>query len=563
MAATGNLKKEDTKMFRKLFLGFVILFLVSFMLGGVGSAAKAQTAPLDQRAIVDQISGEVMKITIKDLTNNANLSIIDGSHHPDYNPNLPHMGSRWVGTQGNRNASQYIADKFAEMGLTPVGDNGTFLQKLSNIGQYSQEPWDSRPFQSVSFEITCADGLPPLLPSFEVSTGKPTGVWTRRQPILGLDYVVDPCSPSSTFTEKDFIVLEKNPNSSQDYTGKLVVIQPWPGFSWGNAGGDAFSRASVFAEIKKRGGLGQFSYYSWIPIDYVFQPINYGGVCFSSIAMIDASTQVGDAIVNQGARCTLSIVKDNRPVDSTAYNVLGMIKAADDSPYKDETILLNAHFDHLGDYPASKTYPYGLIYSGASDDGEGIAALLEIARVFKASGVQPKRNILFAAFNCEEAGVAGSRQFVDSQSQQYLNNIVAYITYDGPESWYGIPQLTIISRIYISGARLSNLFASKAADYGISFDTNYKIRPSGFGTGGDQQVISPGYIPNAEIWWSYWPDYMCQEYQDGRWIPYHTPRDTWELLDPALMALMAKIHAATMLDLAMRDETLVGSFLDK
>ena len=40
------------------------------------------------------------------------------------------LQGRGPGTEGDRMAAKYLADKFAEYGLTPAGDDGSWYQKV-------------------------------------------------------------------------------------------------------------------------------------------------------------------------------------------------------------------------------------------------------------------------------------------------------------------------------------------------------------------------------------------------------------------------------------------------
>jgi hypothetical protein len=82
------------------------------------------------------------------------------------------------------------------------------------------------------------------------------------------------------------------------------------------------------------------------------------------------------------------------------YNVLGRLEGADPA-LRDHTIVVGAHYDHLG----TKN---GEIYHGADDNASGTAALLELARVLPKMDPSPARSILFAAFSGEEIGLLGS-----------------------------------------------------------------------------------------------------------------------------------------------------------
>ncbi len=83
-------------------------------------------------------------------------------------------------------------------------------------------------------------------------------------------------------------------------------------------------------------------------------------------------------------------------------NVLGKITG---TKYPDETVMYGAHWDAFGMSrdASGKT----VMRPGAIDDGSGIAAVLEIARAFRA-GPAPERTVMFAAWTAEERGLLGS-----------------------------------------------------------------------------------------------------------------------------------------------------------
>ncbi|MBX9784264.1 MAG: M28 family peptidase [Chitinophagaceae bacterium] len=79
------------------------------------------------------------------------------------------------------------------------------------------------------------------------------------------------------------------------------------------------------------------------------------------------------------------------------------------------TIILGAHFDHLGygeDHNSRYTGEQPAIHNGADDNASGSAALMELARILKNNGSK-KTNYLFIAFSGEELGLYGSKYFTD------------------------------------------------------------------------------------------------------------------------------------------------------
>ena len=73
-----------------------------------------------------------------------------------------------------------------------------------------------------------------------------------------------------------------------------------------------------------------------------------------------------------------------------------------------ETILYGAHWDHLG--VGAPDARGDSIYNGAVDNATGMAALLELGRVF-AAGQRPERSIVLAAWTAEEKGLLGSEYY--------------------------------------------------------------------------------------------------------------------------------------------------------
>ena len=93
-----------------------------------------------------------------------------------------------------------------------------------------------------------------------------------------------------------------------------------------------------------------------------------------------------------------------------AYNVIGVLEGSD-PVLKNETIVIGAHYDHLGrggEGSGSLAPSSGEIHHGADDNASGTAGLLELARIFMHNDRRPKRTMVFIAFGGEEEGLLGS-----------------------------------------------------------------------------------------------------------------------------------------------------------
>ena len=83
----------------------------------------------------------------------------------------------------------------------------------------------------------------------------------------------------------------------------------------------------------------------------------------------------------------------------------------------DEVVLLGAHLDSWD------------LATGGTDNGAGAIAVLEAARILKASGVKPRRTIRFVLFTGEEEGLFGSQAYTDAHERE-LDKIQAVLVLD-------------------------------------------------------------------------------------------------------------------------------------
>jgi hypothetical protein len=96
-----------------------------------------------------------------------------------------------------------------------------------------------------------------------------------------------------------------------------------------------------------------------------------------------------------------------------AQNVLAILEGSDPK-LKEEYVLIGGHLDHVGRLgqavSGQKDGPKNgdEIWNGADDNGSGTSAILAVARAYGRGKVRPKRSILFAWWNAEEAGLKGS-----------------------------------------------------------------------------------------------------------------------------------------------------------
>ncbi len=96
--------------------------------------------------------------------------------------------------------------------------------------------------------------------------------------------------------------------------------------------------------------------------------------------------------------------------DVLSYNVVGEIKG---SEKPDEIIVVGGHLDSWD------------LSEGAHDDGAGCVQSIEVLRIMKALGYQPKRTLRAVMFMNEENGLMGGRKYAELAAQNNENHIAA------------------------------------------------------------------------------------------------------------------------------------------
>jgi hypothetical protein len=141
-----------------------------------------------------------------------------------------------------------------------------------------------------------------------------------------------------------------------------------------------------------------------------------------SVPVIFVKANVAMLIIsNEGADVELAV--DVQKITRTGHNVIGYLDNK-----KENTIIIGAHYDHLGFGGAESLYRgKKAIHNGADDNASGTASLIELAKYLKSSSLT-NYNFLFIAFSGEEKGLLGSNHFVkeptiDLKKVNYMLNM--------------------------------------------------------------------------------------------------------------------------------------------
>ncbi|OFW14666.1 MAG: hypothetical protein A3H29_02890 [Acidobacteria bacterium RIFCSPLOWO2_02_FULL_67_21] len=105
--------------------------------------------------------------------------------------------------------------------------------------------------------------------------------------------------------------------------------------------------------------------------------------------------------------------------DRNTYNVIAEIPGRDPA-LRDEIVLVGAHLDswHTA--------------TGATDNADGVAPVMEAMRILAAVGAQPRRTIRVALWSGEEQGLLGARAYIEQHltTQAARDNIAVYLNDD-------------------------------------------------------------------------------------------------------------------------------------
>ena len=166
-------------------------------------------------------------------------------------------------------------------------------------------------------------------------------------------------------------------------------------------------------------GMSRTILESWISLDVANEIFTFTGFNYDSLKefALDNSFQ---AFEMKGLSLTSKINSNINYFSS--HNLVGF-KEGTSKP--DEYLIFMAHWDHLG---INEDLVGDQIFNGASDNATGVAAVIELSRLFEK--VETKRSIIFAALTLEESGLLGSTYLAENPPID-LANLVAGFNFDG------------------------------------------------------------------------------------------------------------------------------------
>ena len=168
---------------------------------------------------------------------------------------------------------------------------------------------------------------------------------------------------------------------------------------------------------------------SWLHLDRAKELFTATGYDFETMKKAALSKDFKPVPMN--ATVSFALKNTGRIVDS--HNVLAKIEGSHPR-LKDEYVIYTAHWDHFGWDPKLPGTKHDQIYHGALDNASGVAALLALAKAFRALPQPPQRSILFIATTAEEQQLLGAK-FYATHPLYPLRRTLADINMDGMNLW--------------------------------------------------------------------------------------------------------------------------------
>src|SRR5215217_6193630 len=327
------------------------------------------------------------------------------------------LDGRRTGTAGANEAARYIAREFERLGLRPAPATDSRKINVMSARYLQTFPYIGRVELGKTNVLSVRSGE-----TFRVGEDwMPLGISTNKK--LDLTEVV--------FAGYGISAAELNHN---DYKGtysktQVAVIQNGtpdgdnPHGKFTTAGQLRFKVAA--AQSAGVGALLIISSEDDLKNDSL-AGLRYDNAGLAGIPVAVISKQTAEKLAN-AKQVTLST--DVVRVDVAAHNVVGVIEGSDPI-LKDESIIIGAHYDHLGRGGEGSLAPReGEIHHGADDNASGTAGVLELARIFSTQRPKLKRTLVFITFSGEEEGLLGSNYYVNHPLMP-LDKTVAMINMD-------------------------------------------------------------------------------------------------------------------------------------
>jgi hypothetical protein len=454
------------------------------------------------------------------------------------------LAGRGTGEEGAKKAADFVAKRFAEIGLKPIGDKGEngapgFLQRFeARVGAAVDPP--SLALDTGAKAKTNADAA-----ALITAEGSGSGAASGEAVFVGHGITAAALGwddyAGGDIAGKIAVVLSGAPNVE----GKDKKPDSLRDF------GSARYKIRTAREHKAAGVVivAASDELPAAPTDASSMGVPAIVVKRSAAAKLFPAAKIADKgtweVKKAGApkplpKSNLSITTNVKPVMADAWNVAALLPARDGSKTGSEWIVIGAHYDHLGHGGTSSSRAPGAkaIHHGADDNASGTAMLLYLARRIASLPARPARGIAFIGFGAEEIGAIGSRYWVEHPPVP-INSVVAMLNADM------VGRLRE-DKLVVDGAKTAAQWPdiAKAANEGLAL--NLVFGDEGFGAS-DHASFTAARVPVSFLF-------------TGAHDDYHKPTDTADKINKDGIVKIATLAGRMALDLTERPDRL--AFVD-
>ena len=380
------------------------------------------------------------------------------------------LEGRGTGQRGGDIAAEYIATQFAEYGLKPAGDHGTYMQKVPLVGitTLPETTFSLVPKRGETMNLKPLDEYVAYDQTQQAQSDVDADIVFVGYGIEAPEYGWDDYKGVDV-RGKVLLMLVNEPPSDDPkfFKGKALTYYGRWTYKYEEAARKGAvgvllvhqtQMASYPWEVVRNSNSGEKSYLklegpalkvaSWVHGDVAARLASASGLNLEKMFK-DAQTK-DFRPVNLGAKLKAHMVSKVRNFESN--NVVAILPGAD-RKMGDEAVLYTAHYDHFGIRP---DMPGDNIFNGADDNATGCGILLEVARAFGTAAQRPRRSILFAAVTAEEQGLLGS-EYLGKHPPVAAGKIALDLNYDDVKP-LGAPE-----EVEVSGAERTDFYPSVQA----------------------------------------------------------------------------------------------------
>jgi hypothetical protein len=363
------------------------------------------------------------------------------------------LEGRGPGTEGLKVAAEYIRDEFQKLGLTSGTEDGSYQQPFRVVLDRKVNPEKTKlvltgpndqrielelgtDFQAMNIGGDGSVEAPVVFAGYGISASRLEYDDYRDADVEGKVLLIIRNEPQQDTTEGEFEGPKKTAYSylrtkvrvakDKKAAALLVVNDPFTTSQEGK--GDTLSPSNVGGTRSL--GLPTVQLTQSI-VNKILEstPISVADKQLKNVASIEAHIDENFTPMTQSLEgWTAKLETAFQEVNTEVTNVVGVIEG--EGPLANETILIGAHYDHLGFGGFGSRRPGSSeVHNGADDNASGTAALLELARRFAELDKKPPRRLVFVAFGAEERGLIGSNYYV-SNPLFPLEETIAMLNFD-------------------------------------------------------------------------------------------------------------------------------------